>query len=238
MINFLKSICPPALIYLVFSMTQIIIDTYKGLYNVSLIKFIVMVFFTLLLNLLCMNGLGIVSWIIVFVPFILMSVITALLLLFFDLNTTTGKIKQKPHDNKHHHNKHHEHHHNKHHEHHNKHHEHHDKHHDNKHHNTHHDKHHDNKHHDNKHHDNKHHDHHDNKHHDHHIKRHFTIYEDDQGNYSYENKHENNHEHKHENNHEHKHADITGHTLNNRPKQDTNSIYNNMIKETNDIFPF
>ena len=221
MINFLKSICPPALIYLVFSMTQIIIDTYKGLYNVSLIKFIVMVFFTLLLNLLCMNGLGIVSWIIVFVPFILMSVITALLLLFFDLNTTTGKIKQK-HDNKHHHNKHHD----------NKHH--HNKHHHNKHH---HNKHHDNKHHHNKHHHNKPHD---NKHNDHDIKRHLTIYEDDQGNYSYENKHEQNHEHKHkhEQNHEHKHENITGHTLNNKPKKDTNSIYNNMIKETNEIFPF
>ncbi len=220
MLNFLKSICPPALIYLVFSMTQIIIDTYKGLYNVSLIKFIVMVFFTLLLNLLCMNGLGIVSWIIVFVPFILMSVITALLLLFFDLNTTTGKI-QKKHPHKHHHHPPHGHHHKHHHGHHHKHH-----------HGPHHKPHHG--------------PHHKPHHGPHHKPHHLTIYEDDQGNYSYDNndkhkdeqKHEHEHKHKHEQKHEHEHNDIKGHTLNNKPKKDTNSIYNNMIKETNDIFPF
>lgn len=87
-------ICPPALIYVAFSLTQIIIDTLKGLYNTSLVKFIVMVMITILLNALCQGGLGIVSWIIVFIPFVMMTVITSVLLYVFGLNASTGTFKK------------------------------------------------------------------------------------------------------------------------------------------------
>ena len=90
-------LCSPALIYLVFSLTQVVVDSIKGLYNVALLKFTMMVLFTLLLNILCERGLGIVSWIIVFVPFILMSVITSVLLFIFGLDPTTGKIYPRHH---------------------------------------------------------------------------------------------------------------------------------------------
>ena len=33
-----QSLCPPALIYLIFSLTQIVIDTINGLYNTAVIK--------------------------------------------------------------------------------------------------------------------------------------------------------------------------------------------------------
>ena len=89
-------ICSPALIYLVFSMTQVIVDTIKGLYNVALLKFTMMVLFTLLLNILCERGLGIISWIIVFVPFILMSVITSILLFIFGLDPSSGVVVPPP----------------------------------------------------------------------------------------------------------------------------------------------
>ena len=89
----LENTCIPVVIYLVFSITQIFIDTYKGLYNVALLKFILMIIFALLLNFLCSVGLGIISWIIVFVPFIFMSLITALLIYFFGLDVKTGKLK-------------------------------------------------------------------------------------------------------------------------------------------------
>ena len=36
------NLCPPAIIYLIFSITQILIDTFKGLYNTAFIKFIIM----------------------------------------------------------------------------------------------------------------------------------------------------------------------------------------------------
>jgi hypothetical protein len=47
---------------------------------------------TLLLNILCQRGLNIISWIIVFIPFILMTVIVSLLLYIFGLNATTGTL--------------------------------------------------------------------------------------------------------------------------------------------------
>ena len=89
----LGSICPPALIYIMFSLTQITIDTFKGMYNTAFVKFWVAMIFTILLNFLCESGLGIVSWFIVFIPFILMTVII-ILLLVFGLNPSTGKIIQ------------------------------------------------------------------------------------------------------------------------------------------------
>ena len=88
-----NTLCPPALIYLCFSLTQIIIDTFKGMYNAAFFKFWIMIVFTLLLNTLCSRGLGIISWILVFVPFMLMSIITLILLTVFGLNPFTGKIK-------------------------------------------------------------------------------------------------------------------------------------------------
>ena len=90
-------LCSPALIYLIFSLTQILIDTIKGLYNTASMKIIVMVMVTYLLNVLCQRGLGVVSWIIVFVPFILMSVIVGMLLYVFGLDAATGKLNpEKP----------------------------------------------------------------------------------------------------------------------------------------------
>jgi hypothetical protein len=99
------SLCAPAIIYVIFSITQVIIDLYRGYFNTALVKFFVMIMITLLLNILCERGLGVVSWIIVFIPFILMTVIVTLLLYFFGLNATTGtinysaaNINKTPHD--------------------------------------------------------------------------------------------------------------------------------------------
>lgn len=89
------SLCAPALIYVAFSLTQIVIDTFKGLYNTAFFKVIVMVIITILLNSLCQSGMGIVSWIIVFIPFIFMSVIVAILLYVFGLDPSTGKLNIK-----------------------------------------------------------------------------------------------------------------------------------------------
>ena len=91
----MTNLCPPAIIYLLFSITQIIIDAYKGLYNTVGMKVVVTVMVTILLNILCERGLGIISWIIVFVPFILMTIIVSLLLYVFGLDVASGKLKNK-----------------------------------------------------------------------------------------------------------------------------------------------
>lgn len=85
-------ICAPALIYIIFSLTHIIIDSFKGLYNTAFMKFIVSILITILLDALCKNGMGIISWIIVFIPFIFMTVIVTVLLYAFGLDTSTGKL--------------------------------------------------------------------------------------------------------------------------------------------------
>lgn len=87
----LSKICTPALIYIIFSITQIIIDTFKGHYNVAFVKIWVSIVFTILLNFLCKQGLGIISWFIVFIPFILMTLIVSILLLMFGLDPLTGE---------------------------------------------------------------------------------------------------------------------------------------------------
>jgi len=86
----LDTLCPPAILYLGFSLTQIIIDTFKGHYNTAFFKTIVMCIFTLLLNILCQRGLSVISWLIVFIPFILMTYITAVLLFVFGLSPSNG----------------------------------------------------------------------------------------------------------------------------------------------------
>lgn len=88
----LQNLCTPALIYFIFSFVQIGIDTLKGLFNTAFVKLFVSLIITFLLNYLCSKGLGIISWFIVFIPFILMSLIITILLLVFGLDPATGKI--------------------------------------------------------------------------------------------------------------------------------------------------
>jgi len=87
----MTKLCGPALLYIGFSIIQIIIDTFRQFYNTALLKFFVMIIFTIILNLLCEQGLTIISWFIVFVPFIFMTVIVTILLFVFGLDPKKGK---------------------------------------------------------------------------------------------------------------------------------------------------
>jgi archaellum biogenesis protein FlaJ (TadC family) len=100
----INNFCAPALLYVAFSVTQIIIDTFKQMYNTALVKVVVMIIFTYILNILCQRGLGIISWFIVFIPFITMTVITALLLMTFGLHPKSGQ-QIYPNNKKYNHNK-------------------------------------------------------------------------------------------------------------------------------------
>ena len=101
----LNSLCPPALVYLGFSLVQIIIDIIKNMYNTALIKFVVMVVFTAILNVMCSSGFTMAAWVIVFVPFILMTIIVGLLLYVLGLSPAIGSnnyqvsIVENNHDN-------------------------------------------------------------------------------------------------------------------------------------------
>jgi hypothetical protein len=86
----LQSFCSPTILNIVFSLTHIIIDIFKGLYNTAFIKFIMMIGYSFLLNLLCKRGLTVISWFIVFVPFITMTIISTLSL-YILYETKTSK---------------------------------------------------------------------------------------------------------------------------------------------------
>lgn len=90
--NGLSSLCAPALLYMAFSVTQIVIDTFRGLYNTAFLKVFVTFIFTIALNALCKRGLSVISWFIVFVPFIMMTIITSMLLFAFGLSPSSGNF--------------------------------------------------------------------------------------------------------------------------------------------------
>tara|TARA_Y100001970_G_C13766138_1_gene618219 strand:+ start:240 stop:551 length:312 start_codon:yes stop_codon:yes gene_type:complete len=64
------SLCTPALIYLVFSVISFLLLAGQG--NASIWGILVMIIFTLFLNVLCKTGHKNLSWGILFLPFIVM----------------------------------------------------------------------------------------------------------------------------------------------------------------------
>jgi hypothetical protein len=96
MLENIEGLCVPALIYLIYGATRVIIDTYKGMYNLAFMQIWITILFTYLLNVLCRGGLGIISWIIIAIPFLLMSIIAAVLLMSFGLDPSTGKAVYMP----------------------------------------------------------------------------------------------------------------------------------------------
>ena len=91
----INKLCMPALIYLVFMMVHISIDLYYGLFNMVIIKICIGTIGTLLLNILCQNNMSIISWLIVSIPFIMMTVIAMFILVVLGLDPATGKKIQK-----------------------------------------------------------------------------------------------------------------------------------------------
>ena len=87
----ISTLCMPALIYAVYATSHVVIDLYRGLYNTAFVESIIGILFTLTLNMLCFKGLTAMSWIIVSIPFILMTAVAGILLFAFGLNPATGK---------------------------------------------------------------------------------------------------------------------------------------------------
>jgi uncharacterized membrane protein len=91
----LEKICSPALLYLAFSMIQIVIDLFQGDYHISLLKFIIMFIFTAILNILCLNGYTKLVWFIVIIPIILLTYISSVLFYVFGLNPNKSTVHVK-----------------------------------------------------------------------------------------------------------------------------------------------
>jgi hypothetical protein len=92
---FITGLCGPALVYIGFSLIQIFIDIYNGVMNAAFLKFIIMIVFTLIINILCDLGFSVIAWILVFIPIIMMTVISTLLLQVFGLDSENNKLNSK-----------------------------------------------------------------------------------------------------------------------------------------------
>jgi hypothetical protein len=91
----LTSICAPALIYIGFSLIQIFIDIYNNSINEAFLKFIFMLVFTLIINILCDLGYVIIAWIVVLIPIIMMTIISTLLLQVFGLDPKNKQLQSR-----------------------------------------------------------------------------------------------------------------------------------------------
>jgi hypothetical protein len=88
----IEKICSPALLYLGFSMIQITIDLFQGDYTTSLLKFIIMLIFVTVLNVLCLNGYTKLVWFIVLIPILLLTYISSVLFYVFGINPGRSNV--------------------------------------------------------------------------------------------------------------------------------------------------
>jgi hypothetical protein len=79
----LEKLCLPSILYIAFTLVQIVIDIFNNIYNKAIIKFFIMIIFAIVLNILCQSGLQVISWIIVLIPFIYLTFISSLIFTVF-----------------------------------------------------------------------------------------------------------------------------------------------------------
>ncbi len=82
----LTNLCSPALLYLVFMIIHVISQMFNQQYNDALVKLIIGIIFTLILQLLCMQNMKIISWLLVFIPIILYTYTTLIIFFVFGTN--------------------------------------------------------------------------------------------------------------------------------------------------------
>ena len=87
-----NSLCPPALLYLGFSLIQIIIDLFRSDHVTAFFKFLIMIVFLFILQNLCDSGLSIISWFIVFIPFILMTYVSSVIFYLFGMKPKQSDV--------------------------------------------------------------------------------------------------------------------------------------------------
>jgi hypothetical protein len=83
--RFIEDLCPPALLYLVFLVIQLGFDASLGLWITFLVKLVLGFATVYVLDIFCGMGLGLFSWFLVAMPFIITSLATAISMgLLFD----------------------------------------------------------------------------------------------------------------------------------------------------------
>jgi hypothetical protein len=77
-ISFIEELCPPALLYLIYSTIHVALDLSLGLYATAGIKLIMALAGVVILDALCSVELGVVSWAIIVTPFIMVALASSI----------------------------------------------------------------------------------------------------------------------------------------------------------------
>ena len=93
--QFIESLCSPALLYLIFLVVQLGLDASLGLWVTLVIKAILGLAVVLVLDMFCGAGLGVVSWFLVAAPFLITALATAISIgTGFDEKIMKGLVKE------------------------------------------------------------------------------------------------------------------------------------------------
>lgn len=76
--RFIEDLCPPALLYLIFVSIQLGLDLSMGMYATFVVKALLGLATVVVLDVFCGVGLGVVSWFLVAMPFVITSLATAI----------------------------------------------------------------------------------------------------------------------------------------------------------------
>lgn len=90
---FFSNFCTPALIYFVFIIIHAFMEMQANNPNGALVQLLLGILMTLLLQVICIRGMTIFSWIIVFIPFIFYTYMMILLYNVFGLEPS-DEMKQ------------------------------------------------------------------------------------------------------------------------------------------------
>ena len=87
----IETLCPPAIVFIVFVMVHVIMELYDYKYKRALLKTLLAILVVCLLEALCLSNMSIISWVIVFMPLIIYSYMT--LIIFFVLSVLQSLTK-------------------------------------------------------------------------------------------------------------------------------------------------
>ena len=76
--RFIEDLCPPAFLFMLYVVVHVALDLSLGYYWMAGIKVVTGVVQVFLLNAFCKFDLGIVSWVIISTPFLIMALATSI----------------------------------------------------------------------------------------------------------------------------------------------------------------
>jgi len=92
--RFVDALCPPALLYLLYIVVHIGLDLSFGLFATAVGKVVMGVTGVIILDALCSVDLGVVSWVIVATPFIMVALATSISL-GLGIDRAAGKLMRE-----------------------------------------------------------------------------------------------------------------------------------------------